>query len=305
MLTLPNARLLACLPLLPAAASCVPPAAATGGPPALARATSPEPGFSWEDEPPPASSLGRLAPADEARWRKAAHLFATPSATPAAPFRAEGDERVKGRALNCLTAAVYYEARSEGSEGQRAVAQVVLNRVRHPAFPASVCGVVYQGSGRRTGCQFSFTCDGSLSRRREPGAWERAQAVAVAALDGEVYAPVGNATHYHTRAILPYWAGSLSRAASVGSHIFYRWRGGAGQAGAFRQDYAGEEAAPATRPRLDRAGFASGGAKRRIERVAAEGATITIHRGAKPAPRQVAEQFGVRIHAGAPPAAES
>src|SRR3546814_14176438 len=75
--------------------------------------------------------------------------------------------------------------------GQQAVAQVVLNRVRNPAFPNSVCGTVYEGSSRSTGCQFTFTCDGSLTARREPAAWERARQVAQMALAGFVYAPVG------------------------------------------------------------------------------------------------------------------
>ncbi|MFN5901342.1 MAG: cell wall hydrolase, partial [Novosphingobium sp.] len=70
----------------------------------------------------------------------------------------------RSRALQCLAAAVYYEARSESDVGQRAVAQVVLNRVAHPSYPNTVCGVVYQGSERTTGCQFSFTCDGSLAK---------------------------------------------------------------------------------------------------------------------------------------------
>jgi hypothetical protein len=254
---------------------------------------------------PPPSSLGRLGASDEARWQKAAGLFAAPSTTPAAPFKLEGEAWASRRALDCLTAAVYHEARSEGSDGQRAVAQVVLNRVRHPAFPASVCGVVYQGSGRRTGCQFSFTCDGSLGRRREPGAWGRAREIAAAALDGEVYAAVGNATHYHTRAILPYWASSLTRSASVGAHIFYRWRGGAGTAGAFRQAYSGKEGTPvptlAARPAV-----AVDLPRSRVpERVQAEGVTIRIHRGvAAAAARPAEEQFGVRVHTGAPPPAE-
>src|SRR5690606_1744739 len=123
----------------------------------------------------------------------------------AAPFLAGAS----GNGLDCLTAAVYYEARSESGDGQRAVAQVVLNRVRHPAFPRSICGVVFQGRERRTGCQFSFTCDGSMNRSREPGAWERARQVAEAALTGYVYAPVGLATHFHTTAIHPWWASSM------------------------------------------------------------------------------------------------
>ncbi|WP_375429369.1 cell wall hydrolase [uncultured Sphingomonas sp.] len=150
-----------------------------------------------------------------------------------------GDDR--RRAADCLTAAVYHEARSEDPNGQRAVAQVVLNRVRDRAFPASVCGVVYQGSQRRTGCQFSFTCDGSTAARREPGAWERARGVAEAALGGSVYAPVGSATHYHTTAVSPWWAPSLARIGLVGSHVFYRWRGALERALTFRQAYAGVE----------------------------------------------------------------
>ncbi|WP_286774126.1 MULTISPECIES: cell wall hydrolase [unclassified Sphingomonas] len=145
------------------------------------------------------------------------------------------------RALDCLTQAVYYEARSEPVDGERAVAQVVLNRVRDRAFPKSVCGVVYQGSDRSTGCQFTFTCDGSLMRPREPVAWARARAVALAALAGEVYAPVGSATHYHANYVSPWWAPSLTRIGMVGSHIFYRWRDAMENALAFRQRYDGFE----------------------------------------------------------------
>jgi spore germination cell wall hydrolase CwlJ-like protein len=145
------------------------------------------------------------------------------------------------RAIECLTAAVYYEARSQGEEGQRAVAQVVLNRVRDRAFPDSVCGVVYQGSLRRTGCQFSFTCDGSMAFRRDPAAWGRAREIAVAALSGQVFAPVGSATFYHANYVLPWWASSMDRIATIGAHIFYRWRGGLESALANSQNYSGLE----------------------------------------------------------------
>jgi hypothetical protein len=137
------------------------------------------------------------------------------------PFDAPEDRLSYGRALQCLTEAVYYEARSESDSGQRAVAQVVLNRVRHPSYPSSVCGVVYQGSQRRTGCQFSFTCDGSMGRAIEGGAWARAQRIATEALRGAVYKPVGLALNYHTTAIRPYWAPSLQKQVIVGAHIFY------------------------------------------------------------------------------------
>ncbi|WBO21676.1 cell wall hydrolase [Sphingomonas abietis] len=146
-----------------------------------------------------------------------------------------------GRALDCLTAAVYYEARSESPDGQRAVAQVVLNRVRNPAFPGSVCGVVYQGSYRATGCQFSFTCDGSLLQRREPGAWIVARRIAQDALAGEVYAPVGAAMYYHTTAVHPWWAPSLTPVTTIGAHIFYRWGNSLDNSFEFRQNYAGIE----------------------------------------------------------------
>lgn len=173
---------------------------------------------------------------------EAVQLVGTRDAGPAArSFLTSGDGVSKSRALQCLTSAIYYEAASETVGGQRAVAQVVLNRVAHPSYPASVCGVVDQGSERRTGCQFSFTCDGSLARKPSAAAWERARSVAQDALSGEVYRPVGLATHYHTVWIYPYWAPSLSPVGTIGAHRFYRWRGAAGQPGAFRANYSGYE----------------------------------------------------------------
>ena len=145
------------------------------------------------------------------------------------------------RAVDCLTAAVYYEAAMESLDGQRAVAQVVLNRMRHPAFPKTVCGVVFQGSTRKTGCQFSFTCDGSLARRPSEAGWTRARQVAEAALNGYVMRQVGNATHYHANYVAPYWSPSLLKIGAIGAHIFYRWTGGWGQPPAFSGAYAGGE----------------------------------------------------------------
>jgi len=173
-----------------------------------------------------------------------------PFAGPAArALRIDNSGVDRTRALQCLTAAIYYEAASEPDDGQRAVAQVVLNRVAHSAYPNTVCGVVYQGSERRTGCQFSFTCDGSLARVPVRMFWQRAQAVAIAALGGAVYAPVGLATHYHTIAVRPYWAPSLTYLGTIGAHRFYRFGGGAGQPGAFRFAYAGGEPVAAPHPR--------------------------------------------------------
>ncbi|APG63592.1 hypothetical protein LPB140_04800 [Sphingorhabdus lutea] len=153
------------------------------------------------------------------------------------------------RALRCLTDAIYYEAATEPEVGQLAVAQVILNRVRHPAYPNNVCGVVYQGSERATGCQFSYSCDGSMARRPSAVFWNRAQKVAASALAGRVLPQVGTATHYHTTAIYPYWAPSLDFIGVIGAHRFYRWKGSAGRPTAFFRRYAGAEPFPGPKPR--------------------------------------------------------
>lgn len=125
--------------------------------------------------------------------------------------------------LDCLTQAVYFEARGETVQGQAAVAQVVMNRVKHPAFPKSVCGVVFQGSHRRTGCQFSFACDGSMRGRREAKAWASARKIAARTMSGAVLADVGAATHFHTTAVAPAWGPQMRRVGQVGLHVFYRF----------------------------------------------------------------------------------
>ncbi len=182
---------------------------------------------------------------------EATGLAATRNAGPAArAFLSAGSGLDKARALQCLANAVYYEAASEALGGQRAVAQVVLNRVAHPSYPNSVCGVVYQGSERRTGCQFSFTCDGSLGRKPSRTGMARARMVAQDALSGTVYEPVGLATHYHTVWIHPYWAPSLDHIGTVGAHRFYKWRGAAGKPNAFRASYRGGEPAATPPPRI-------------------------------------------------------
>lgn len=170
--------------------------------------------------------------------------------TPAAPFSLRAASPLdRARALECLTAAIYYEAASESDDGQRAVAQVVLNRVRHPAFPASVCGVIYQGAGRASGCQFSYACDGSMARVPSPGGWARAARIAAAALHGYVFRPVGLATHYHTYAVTPAWNRTLVMTDAIGAHFFHRWKGYWGTAAAFHQRYAGREPMPGPAPR--------------------------------------------------------
>tara|TARA_R110001606_G_scaffold239423_1_gene387514 strand:+ start:43971 stop:45086 length:1116 start_codon:yes stop_codon:yes gene_type:complete len=156
----------------------------------------------------------------------------TSAVSAARPFRL-GNALDESRDLECLTQAVYYEARGEGRDGMKAVAQVVLNRARHKAFPNSVCGVVFQGAARRSGCQFSFTCNGSMRRGVNPVAWNRARDVASKALSGSVFASVGNATHFHTTGVSPGWRNSLIRVNQVGSHLFYRFGGRSGSSAAF------------------------------------------------------------------------
>ncbi|MFI4975986.1 MAG: cell wall hydrolase [Caulobacterales bacterium] len=177
------------------------------------------------------------------------------AAAPARPKVASAPYRLTGalessRDLDCLTAAVYYEARGEGQSGQAAVAQVVLNRVRHPAFPKTVCGVVYQGAANRA-CQFSFACDGAMRRGREGGAWDRARIVAARALSGYVMPLVGRATHFHVASLGGVWGGSMSRVAQVGQHIFYTFNGHAAALGGGRTIVADAEPAAAAAPTAD------------------------------------------------------
>lgn len=189
---------------------------------------------------PPPMVVRPLAPDQALKVNAEIPVAAGPNPV-AAPFAFKGNAAARAQALNCLASAVYYEAGNQDEDGGRAVAQVVLNRVRHPAFPATVCGVVYEGSTRATGCQFTFTCDGSLSRAPDAEGWRRAVRIAEEALAGSVYAPIGWATHYHANYVVPYWAASMAKNAVVGAHLFYRWNGGWGQPAVFNKAYAGRE----------------------------------------------------------------
>jgi hypothetical protein len=245
-------RGLFCLAMLVASASCVPAAGAdsshlvlSGAVIAVAPAAIP----AAADAPPPPEPmlLQDVSPTDAVAINAGIPLSNAPN--PGAPpmlLRASGGlDRL--RAEDCLARAVYYEARSESEDGQRAVAQVVLNRVRHPAFPNSVCGVVYQGPQRAGGgCQFTFTCDGSLASPAGGPAWDRARRIAAEALAGYVYAPVGAATHYHNQQVVPAWAFRLIKSAVIGAHDFYRLPGAWGEAAALRRPYGGREPAPST-----------------------------------------------------------
>ena len=189
---------------------------------------------------PPPLILQPVAPAEALKVNSEIPVASGPNPA-AAPFVFKGNATARNQALQCLASAVYYEAGNQDEEGARAVAQVVLNRVRHPAFPSTVCGVVYEGSTRPTGCQFTFTCDGSLAREPDAEGWLRAKTVAEAALAGFVYSPVGWATHYHADYVLPTWASSMAKNAIVGAHLFYRWSGSWGQSAAFTSRYSGHE----------------------------------------------------------------
>lgn len=160
---------------------------------------------------------------EQARAANAAIPFVPGPVRAADPYIFHGTPAGRLQAVDCLATAAIYEA-GDDVRAQRAVMQVVLNRVRRPGYPKTVCGVVYQGAALKTGCQFSFACDGSVARRTEHSGWADARTRASHALGGAVFAPVGTATHYHTDWVVPWWASSLDKIAKVRSHIFYRPR---------------------------------------------------------------------------------
>ncbi len=124
----------------------------------------------------------------------------------------------------CLSEAIYYESRSEGKDGQKAVAEVIQNRVRSKHYPNTICGVVYQGSERSTGCQFSFTCDGSLKQKPRGKTWLRANQVATLAMTGGITPLTDRATHYHNLDVKPVWSDTLVMTKQIETHKFYRTR---------------------------------------------------------------------------------
>jgi spore germination cell wall hydrolase CwlJ-like protein len=123
----------------------------------------------------------------------------------------------------CLAAGIYFEARGESVKGQAAVAQVILNRVRNPSYPGSICGVVYQNEKWRHRCQFSFACDGIKDRVASREHYEMAEEVALAVTSGKIWLPeVGSSTHYHATYVRPRWARTMEKMMKIGQHIFYR-----------------------------------------------------------------------------------
>jgi hypothetical protein len=137
------------------------------------------------------------------------------------------DPKDSARQMRCLSEAIYFESRSEPEEGQAAVAQVVLNRVRSGIYPTTVCGVVYQDRNRPFACQFTFACEGKSLRIEEPGPWAVATRIAEAVVSGANYnSKVGVAVNYHANYVSPFWVGYLKRVDRIGAHIFYAMRDG-------------------------------------------------------------------------------
>lgn len=140
-------------------------------------------------------------------------------------FQGETEDEYQARQRRCLATAIYFEARGEPVSGQLAVAQVVMNRVRSSLYPDTICGVVFQGQHRRSGCQFSFTCDGHADVPREEEQWLEANKLAKQVTDGEAWSEeIGHATHYHATYVKPAWRRQLDHVKRVGRHIFYTVR---------------------------------------------------------------------------------
>jgi hypothetical protein len=123
----------------------------------------------------------------------------------------------------CLSEVLYYEARGEGSRGQQAIAEVVFHRMNTGNYGHSICAVVYEGAGH-SGCQFTFTCNGELTKGREEDAWRESEALAAQILTGEVslHNATGGATNFHAVSVTPDWADTMNKTAQIGNHIFYR-----------------------------------------------------------------------------------
>ena len=216
--------------------------APTASPPPISPVEAAEPMPDLPASPEDTVVLSELT-ATDARARNAAVEFAAVGPGTPSPFRFDGSAADRLRARDCLALAGIAEA-GGGDSDQRAVMQVILNRVRHPAFARTVCGVVFEGAQRPTGCQFSFTCDGSLARRYSDAAWRAARDRAEQMLGGATHAPVGNATHFHADYVYPWWSDQLDKVAQVGPHIFFRWRGFWGSRSALSARYAGGEPDP-------------------------------------------------------------
>jgi spore germination cell wall hydrolase CwlJ-like protein len=215
-LTGPSAAPVAAAPAEPVAAPVVEPvmaiaAASADAAPVVAAAAAPAASSARQARVAPRAVAAPAQPADAAAPAPAPLGVAVGSAPPGS-----------GAAWQCLTEALYFEARGESLSGAVAVAEVILNRVDSPGFPDSVCGVVRQGGEGLHDCQFTYRCDGRPEAIGEAAAWEAMGRVASYMLNGAPRDLTGGATHYHTLAVNPSWASRFPRTATVGFHHFYR-----------------------------------------------------------------------------------
>ncbi len=182
----------------------------------------------------PALSEASLQNSEDMAWLETAEAFHerenlnTPTMTVSLNLDLDTHEQLSQAEFQtdehqCMAEAIYYEARSETRSGQKAVGEVILNRVASKHYPNTVCGVVYEGSERSTGCQFTFTCDGSMDKNPYGNHWARSQEVATTVLTGGFTPFTNRATHYHTTDVKPVWAGNMRMTKRVGSHVFYRF----------------------------------------------------------------------------------
>ena len=154
----------------------------------------------------------------------AAEVHAKLFKTPAERLGLTGKPRA--RAEKCLADAIYFESRGEPLRGQKAVAQVVMNRVFSGRYPHDVCGVVFQNASHYLACQFTFACTGRrLNHGNEPRMWQRANRIARDMLDGKIWlTEVAHATHYHAYWVRPRWIREMAKLYRFGVHTFYRPR---------------------------------------------------------------------------------
>lgn len=179
-------------------------------------------GVTGAQPPKPAVQTASVpAPQTGAGWQHLLHL-ARVTPQDATLLGGVSETEFRNRELHCMATAIYFEARDEPLKGQIAVGQVIMNRVNSPYYPKSICSVVYEGSMRRTGCQFSFTCDGKSHRTNEKKEWDTALEIAKQVIDGKArVSNVGNATHYHATYVHPAWRKMVTRVTQIGTHIFY------------------------------------------------------------------------------------
>lgn len=145
-------------------------------------------------------------------------VFSFPSFAKGAPIDLPKDE------LTCLATAIYFEARGEPKAGRLVVGQVILNRAARGGYPPTVCGVVYQNSGRRNACQFSFACDGVADKISDPAAFAEIKTEASLLLSCKDDCPaseMATSTHYHAVSVSPHWSTKLRKIGRLGGHVFY------------------------------------------------------------------------------------